>query len=933
LLECLVLNGLARHPALREGQKSRVLLVTNRLKLPWAVSAPPARRSLRLPFSAAGLALLGGILLVVFFKIIDWAAELLWFGALGFEPVFWRLLFAKVAMFAIGFILAFAYVLPNLLVLTRLADLKILLGARSPATLSKRGALQANSRRLTSLLVLGAIAFAAVFGFIFSDQWDRFLRLVWAQDFGMADPIFGRDIGFYLFALPFLNIVQTSLVVLSFIGTLLLGLAYFGAGALQFNAKRYIVGDPKVLRHLAANIVLLLAAVAWGFYLDRFALLTHSGGAVFGAGYTDVHVVLIGLWVMLGATFALIGLFVWIATTGTSRFAVPGVAAYFLVLLGALEVIPAGFQRLVVEPNELELETPYLGHNIALTRSAYGLDKIEVRFHTSEAKLNPEQIRQNQSTITNIRIWDHRPLSQTFRQLQQIRTYYAFSSVDVDRYWTDGDYRQVMLAARELSPDLSGTGGSWVNRHLQYTHGYGLAMCLAAETGDQGGPVFTIEDIPPKSAPGLSVSRPEIYYGTEMTTYQIVPTGVKELDYPKGDQNVYTSYAGHGGVPLDSFWKKLLFSWHQFDLSIVLSSYLTPQSRIQLWRTVEDRVSKIAPFLKLDRDPYLVLDQGRLYWIQDAYTVADGFPYSEPTDGGESYIRNSVKVVVDAYEGDVRFYVVDPEDPVLRTYRAAFPSLLKPLDDMSPGLRKHLRYPQDLFEIQVDKYDTYHMTVPQVFYNREDVWVTPNEKFGGRTLPMQPYYVLMKLPGEDRLGFLLMTPVTPNNRDNMIAWIAARSDFPGYGEMIAYKLSKDNLIVGPLQIEAMIDQDTTISRQLTLWDQRGSHVTRGNMLVIPIDKSFLYVEPVFLLAEGTNIPQLKRVIVSDGNHLAMEPTLAKALQVVLGQQPATSQEAMEPTQRPLSEAQDAFSKADQALHQGDWSAFGREWERLKGLLH
>jgi len=542
------------------------------------------------------------------------------------------------------------------------------------------------------------------------------------------------------------------------------------------------------------------------------------------------------------------------------------------------------------------------------------------------------QMQENQSTIDNIRIWDHRPLSQTFRQLQQIRTYYSFSDVDVDRYWINGDYRQVMLAARELSADLSGKGSSWVNRHLQYTHGYGLAMCLAADKDDQGGPVFTVEDLPPKGSPDLTVSRPEIYYGTEMTSYQMVPTGVKEFDYPEGDQNVYTSYTGHGGVLLDSFWKKALFAWHQFDMSIVLSSYLSPQSRIQLWRTVQQSVSRSAPFLKLDHDPYLVVDQGRLFWIQDAYTVADGFPYSEPTDDGFSYIRNSVKVVVDAYEGDVRFYVIDPADPVLRAYHAAFPSLFRSLDEMSPGLRQHLRYPRDLFEVQVDKFNTYHMTVPQVFYNREDVWAPPQEKFGGEAIQMEPYYVLMKLPGEDRLQFLLMTPVTPKDRDNMIAWIAARSDFPGYGEMIVYKLSKDNLILGPLQIEATIDQDTTISRQLTLWDQRGSRVTRGNLLVIPIDQSFLYVEPVFLLAVGMNIPQLKRVIVGDGNHLAMESTLAEALQVVFGERPSTPEETTEAPQAPISGPREALSKAEQALRRGDWTAFGREWERLKSLL-
>jgi len=887
--------------------------VTDRLRIPWAVGARLTSPARGLFPSPLGLALLGGILLVAFFKLIDWTAELLWFRALGYEEVFWRLLFAKVAMFAIAFIPVFVYVLLNLLVLTRLT-----------------GVAQPNAHRLTPLLIFGSAATAAIFGFVFSGEWDRFLRLVWAQDFGRSDPIYFRDIGFYLFVLPFLNLVQISLVLLTLSGTLMLGLAHFRLGLLRFHAKRYVAADPIVLRHLIANAVLLLTACAWGFYLERFGLLTRSAGAVFGAGYTDVHVLLVGLWVALGATFALICLLVWVAATNTPRLAIFAICAYLVILLAALEVVPGGFQRLIVEPNELAFETPFLRHNISLTQAAYGLDNVDVRLHSTEKKLDVAQMRENQSTIDNIRIWDHRPLSQTFRQLQQIRTYYAFSDVDVDRYWINGDYRQVMLAARELSAELPSKDSSWINRHLQYTHGYGLAMCLAADKDDQGGPVFTVEDLPPKGLPDLTISRPEIYYGTEMATYQIVPTGVKELDYPKGDQNVYTSYAGHGGVLLNSFWKKALFAWHQFDVNIVLSSYLSPQSRIQLWRTVQQSVSRSAPFLKLDRDPYLVVDQGRLFWIQDAYTVADGFPYSEPTDDEFSYIRNSVKVVVDAYEGDVRFYVIDPADPVLRAYRAAFPTLFRSLDEMSPGLRRHLRYPRDLFEVQIDKFNTYHMSVPQVFYNREDVWAPPHEKFGGKAVQMEPYYVLMKLPGENRLGFLLMIPVTPRNRDNMIAWIAARSDFPGYGEMIVYKLSKDNLILGPLQIEATIDQDTTISRQLTLWDQRGSHVIRGNLLVVPIDQSFLYVEPVFLLAEGTNIPQLKRVIVSDGNHLAMESTLAKALQVVFGEQPSTP-ETVAP-QAPTFGPREALSEAEQALRRGDWPAFGRAWEQLKGFL-
>jgi uncharacterized membrane protein (UPF0182 family) len=671
---------------------------------------------------------------------------------------------------------------------------------------------------------------------------------------------------------------------------------------------------------------LLLIAWAWGLYVDRFELLTRSAGAVFGAGYTDIHVLLLGLWIVLAATVAVIGVLIWVAVTTHPRLAIWGIGAYLVVMLAALEVIPGSYQRLVVEPNEFDLEAPYLRDNIALTRAAYGLDRIEVRFHATENTLDLAQLQQNQSTIDNIRIWDHRPLSQTFRQLQQIRTYYTFSDVNVDRYWIDGNYRQVMLAARELS--LALPGNSWVNRRLQYTHGYGLAMCLAAEKDDQGSPVFLVKDLPPKG--DLAVSRPEIYYGITTTSYQIVPTEVREFNYPAGDQNVYTSYSGHGGVLLDSFWKRALFAWHQFDASILLSSYFSPQSRIQLWRSVEQSVSRIAPFLKLDRDPYLVIDQERLFWIEDAYTTAEGFPYSEPTEEGFSYIRNSVKVVVDAYEGDVRFYVVDPNDPVLRTYRAAFPILFRSLDELPLGLRQHLRYPQDLFEVQVDKFNTYHMTVPQVFYNREDIWASPNEKFGSAAVEMRPYYVLMKLPGEDRLQFLLMTPVTPKNRDNMIAWIAARSDFPGYGELIAYGLSKDSLILGPRQIEATIDQDTTISRQLTLWDQRGSRVVRGNLLVIPIDQSFLYVEPVFLIAEGTNIPQLKRVIVGDGIRLAMEPTLTDALRVVFGQRPSTAKVTSEPSE--ASSAAEVLSRADQALRRGDWAAFGHEWEELKRLL-
>jgi uncharacterized protein len=882
---------------------------------------------------------LAAVLLVVPLTLVNWTAELLWFRSLGYEDVFWQLRLAKLAMFAAAFGVVFTYAYFNLHILGRLADLSSVFGSSaqgaSPRTWpTQPGAKAAHpqAHQLTRPFLLASVMTAAIFGLIYYSEWDRLLRFAWSQQFGTSDPIFHRDVGFYLFVLPFLNLVQGGLEPLAFAGLLLLGLAYYATGAVQISLRNLAAANHKVLAHLIANAALLLAIGIWGFYLDRYDLLVQSSGAVFGAGYADIRVVLPGLWVAMGAGLALIGALLWTIARKAPTLSLYAIGGYFLILIACLIVIPWGFQRFTVEPNELQLETPFLGYSIAASRAAYGLDRIGVRFHPIEAGLNPEQLRGNQATIANIRIWDDRPLSQTFRQLQQIRTYYSFSAVNVDRYSIDGDYRQVMLSARELSADLPGKSGGWVNRHLQYTHGYGLAMCLAAEKDEQGGPVFNIKDLPPKGSPGLIVARPEIYYGLEMTSYQIVPTGVNEFDYPQGDQNAYTSYTGHGGVLLDSFWKKALFSLYEFDTSIVLSAYLSSQSRIQFLRSVQERVTTLAPFLRYDRDPYLVVDQGRLYWIQDAYAVADGYPYAEPTEDGISYIRNSVKVVIDAYDGDARFYVIDPTDPVLRVYRVAMPNLFLSIDEMPAGLRQHLRYPRDLFEIQVDKLNTYHMTVPQVFYNREDVWVPPKERYGGETVQMEPYYVLIRLPGENRLQFLLMTPVTPSNRDNMIAWIAARSDVPGYGEVIVYKLSKDSLVLGPLQIEAMIDQDTTISRQLTLWDQHGSHVIRGNLLAIPIDHSFLYVEPVFMLAEGTNIPQLKRVIVSDGTRVAMGSGLAEALQVLFGQRSLPSEEATGTSEAAVPGAREAFSRADQALRQGDWSSFGREWEQLKNLL-
>jgi uncharacterized membrane protein (UPF0182 family) len=450
-----------------------------------------------------------------------------------------------------------------------------------------------------------------------------------------------------------------------------------------------------------------------------------------------------------------------------------------------------------------------------------------------------------------------------------------------------------------------------------------------------GFPQYVLENIPPESTFGLTVNQPAIYYGESMPGYRIVATGAKEFDYPKGNQNVYTSYAGTGGIPLDSFWKRLLFTWTQTDVNVLFTSYLKPESKIQIWRRVHERVQQIAPFLHFDQDPYAVVSGGKLYWIQDAYTVSDHYPYSTPHaaafEQGLNYIRNSVKVVVDMYDGTVRFYVMDPNDPVLAVYRRAFPGVFMDLNRLSADLKAHLRYPEDLFSIQADQYTTFHMTDPQVYYNREDLWVLPNEAYAGKVAPMEPYYILMKLPGSDRLEYLLMTPFTPQKRNNMISWLAARCDFPEYGKMLFYELPKDKLIYGPMQIEAMIDQNTAIAQQLTLWDQKGSRVIRGNLIAVPIENSFLYVVPLYLTAQGTDFPQLKRVIVISGDKVAMEPTLDEAIQAVFGgQQPQNLAQAA--GRQPESvQARAQLDEAQKALQQ-DWENFTKAMDALKRSL-
>ncbi len=594
------------------------------------------------------------------------------------------------------------------------------------------------------------------------------------------------------------------------------------------------------------------------------------------------------------------------------------------------------------------MEKPYIQRNIALTRQAYNLGQITVKPFPAEQDLTFQSLKDDSGTVNNIRLWDWRPLMDTYAQLQEIRTYYRFLDVDVDRYHLGDSYQQVMLSARELEPSLlSGAAQTWVNLHLLFTHGNGVVMSPVTQKTAEGLPIFYLKDIPPAAAGGPPITEPRIYFGQGAAGYVIVKGGTPEFDYPKGSDNAYAYYDGRDGIPIGGVAGRSLFAWYFGDINILLSGYLTSESRIMLHRNIKDRVETIAPFLELDGDPYMAISDGRLYWIQDAYTTSEWFPYAKPEpDGGNiNYIRNSVKIVIDAYNGTVSFYVADRADPIIATYRRIFPSLFKPFDSMPPDLQKHIRYPEDLFTIQALQYRAYHMDVPEVFYNREDLWQFPREPVapdgpnaGGATR-MAPYYIMMRLPGEAQTEFFLMLPMAPSQRENMIAWLAARCDLPEYGKLIVYEFPKEKLVYGPFQIEALINQNTEISQQISLWNQMGSRVIRGILLVVPIENSILYVSPLYLRAQSGQLPELKRVIAAYGDRVVMEETLPAALAAlfketapVAGLPALAGPSAAGPAS---SQARDALAHYDRAIDRlkaGDWAGFGAELDAMRPLL-
>ncbi len=888
------------------------------------------------------LALFIAIPLILLSISSSWIFEWLWLSELGYERVFWVLRSTQLLLIAGAFVISAIYFTLNFRHLA--SQLKNISLHGTPL---QGVEFDFNSdfatKRIKQFFTLGALVMALLFALSFFIRWDESLRFISNVEFGEVDPLFGRDIGFYLFQFPFWGVVQSSLISIAFLTVAILALSYIFTGLLRVQSLTNFDAPKRVMNHLNLNIAIWLVLLAWGFYLDRYELLFKSDGIVFGAGYTDVTIQLPAIWTLFILSLLLSVIFLVNRWVNLNRF-IPILGGLLVVVLViGRGLLPSVVQQFSVEPNELQLETPYLEHNINMTRLAYDLHNVTEVEYMADDTLNIADIRNNQDAIDNIRLWDPRLLLGTYKQLQEIRSYYEFYSIDNDRYMVDGEVTQMMLAAREIARTLPSQSDTWVNRHLQYTHGYGLVMNPVTETNRQGEPRLIIRNLPPISdSPDLPVEKPAIYYGENSSGYYIVNSGVEELHYPDGDANVYIHYDGDGGIQISNMFRKLLFAWELGDINILLSDYIHNESRLQIWRSVQERINKITPFLQLDNDPYLVLHEGRLLWIQDAYTTSSTFPYSQRYRNRFNYIRNSVKVVVDAYEGTVDYFVVDDEDPVLRVYRNIFPELFKSLDELPAGLDNHFRYPQDLFEVQIETFARYHMTRPQVFYNQEDLWTRPNESYGGRSILMEPYYVLARLPGQENLEFMLISPLTPENRDNMISWMAAKSDPGSYGDLIVYKLPKERLIYGPAQIEARIDQDPEISRQIALWDQRGSRVIRGNLMVIPIENSFLYVEPVFLLADNVEIPQLQRVIVAIGDNIAMQPTIEQAIYELFGQEadfilptaalpaitdgtpPLAIAEGAAPdlTAQQLSEIRSTWRDMITALEEGNWTRYG-----------
>jgi len=804
------------------------------------------------------------------------------------------------------------------------------------------------SSALRGLTLPVSLAFGLLAGFAATPAWDTVLRVIHRTPFGIADPVFSRDIGFYVFTLPALAAGLAFLSTLAVVPLLLLVPLYWMRGDIVAGPRRLMI-EPSAGLHLGlllAATFLLIALRLW--LVDIPELLYSTTGPLIGASYTDLHARLPALRVSaLVAVIAAVAAVVGAVQRSLARHAVLAIGGYLGVVVLGRGLFPTAMQKFVVAPTELTRETPYLRHHIAATRQAWGLDSVEVRELAAGAGLTLADIRANAPTIENVRLWDREPLLRTFGQLQEIRTYYDFVSVDDDRYWIDGDYRQVLLSPRELNVASLPTR-TFINEHLTFTHGMGVTLSPVNQVTVEGLPVLFIKDLPPVSTVSLRVTRPQIYYGEIANEYVFVGTRQREFDHPSGEANVYAPYKGTGGVEVGNILRRLVLAARFGSSKVLLSQDITDESRVLYYRDIAARARKALPFLRFDRDPYLIIaGDGTLKWMLDAYTVTDRYPYAQRLIDGTTYMRNSVKLVIDAYDGSLTAYVSAPADPLIQTWAGIFPGIFIPLDSMPAHLRAHMRYPDDIYRVQTSLYTTYHMDEPEDFYHREDQWQIPQVTKADEAVPFMRH-IIMRLPEESKAEFIYMVPFTPRGKENLAAWMVARNDGEFYGKLLVYRLSRQSLVFGPRQIENRINQNTEIARQVTLWDQRGSQVIRGDLLVIPIEESLVYVQPLYLQAEGGRIPELKRVIVAYQNRVVMQETLEQGLAelfggaagpgrerapAVAGREPAAEPATTDTTVRALiTEAWRRYQAALEANRQVDWARYGEEFRQLGEAL-
>lgn len=917
----------------------------------------------RIIFSAFFLIVFIGI--IAFTSLVGFAADYWWFEETGFTQIFLRSLTAQALTGLAAGLITALFLITNFLWAnhSKIEWIGIL-----PASLTGQP-ISVTNKFIGRIIILASILIGLFTGIIGTASWETAFKYINSVPFGANDPIFNTDIGFYIFTLPFYSLVlglAKFVITIALVGTA--GI-YILRGKLHFRRVLGIFTNTQKSEdkrlfdrmsgfHIGILFFLLFAISAVDTYLSRYDLLYSQTGPVLGASYTDVNVMIPVL-----NTLAVVYL---IAAATAFLLSVSGRIFPFLATLVLLAVvnfasllIPEVVQRFIVAPNELSKETPFIKNNIKATREAYNLDTIEESEIQSDKPLTAEDIAENNLTIKNVRLWDRDPLLSTFSQIQEIRTYYEFISVDNDRYNIDGEIRQIMLSPRELSAD-SLPNKNWINEHLTFTHGFGITAGPVNQVTPEGLPVLFVKNIPPVAEKKeLAVNQPRIYFGEIANDYIVVNTNSREFDYPKGEENVYTKYDGTGGVKIDSFWKKLMLSLNFNSMKLFLSGDVTDRSRIMYHRNIKERVAKVAPFLTYDRDPYAVIAGGKIYWILDAYTLTDRYPYSQRIDfasNNANYIRNSVKAVVDAYDGKISLYAADNNDPIIKTYAKMFPGAFESIDKLPENLKNHLRYPEDIFSAQSAVYTIYHMTEPQNFYNKEDQWEIPaiageEVQTDGTASAMSPRHLIMKLPNGKDEEFILMLPFTPRAKDNLSAWMVARNDSENYGKLGIYKFPKDKLVFGPKQIMSRISQDAEISRQISLWDQRGSQVIQGQLLVIPIENSLIYVRPLYLKAETGKIPELKRVIVAYENKIAMEETLEEGLGRIFSgtqtqgadEEPTVTDEEKQPEtnegqgastsdNKLLNDAREAYEAALNAQRNGDWTRYGEEIKRLGEIL-